>query len=493
MQARGVWFGNQQWPSGSSPGAFARDVYRLENCVTDRDKALALNRWMVRCMNRGPNLTLPSLGGYVHCADPTLLFTSWGHNECTGWGFVATEALQASGLKARRTSISNSGHTIYEVWYKGLDGKEGWHVFDPFLGWYLINDAGEVPSCDELAAHPEWVINPRAGGRSRLGHHPERSSPQAYPFKTGDALDVVQPVQGYELRYDPRPGQTYSNLWRPELAHLASRDPGKTEGAHCDISLYDEEGRPRYPEHLPYWKNYVWPTESSNGINGTQPVRWQGCGAMRWQPLQHGVEQTWSASNAVFENGTVRTTGNRKHCEVWWHIKLPYLISYLSIQSEFATEGGEYIGFAISGDAGRSLRPVYWQQAPPPKLLTVGPTDVPGVRNLQEFWLRMDMSSQHREPKLRCRALQIAVGYQVNMNVLPRLLPGDNELTLQAEQSDGLTLQADWAWTQGQDEKSASVLLKPGDKLARCTINPQATRPEDLQMRGVTLRCLPAT
>ena len=54
--ASGVWFGNTQWPSGSSPGAFARDVYRIENCTTDRDKALALNSWLVRCMNRGATI-----------------------------------------------------------------------------------------------------------------------------------------------------------------------------------------------------------------------------------------------------------------------------------------------------------------------------------------------------------------------------------------------------------------------------------------------------
>ena len=79
------------------------------------------------------------------------------------------------------------------------------------------------------------------------------------------------------------------------------------------------------------------------------------------------------------------------------------------------------------------------------------------------------------------------------MSATRQELPGDNELTLQAEQSDGLTLQADWAWTQGQDEKCESVILKPGEKIARRTINPQASRPEDLHMRGVTLRCLPAT
>lgn len=492
MQARGVWFGNSRWPSGASPGAFARDVFRLEGCVTDRDKALALNRWLVRCMNRGPNLKLPSMGGFVHCADPTLLFTSWGHNECTGWGFVATEALQAAGLKARRAVINNSGHTIFEVWYKGLDGREGWHVFDPFLGWYLLNDAGELPSCDELAANPDWTIHPRPGGRSRQGHHPERSKAQIYPFRTGDNLDVIQPVQGYELRYEPRPGQVYSNLWRPEVPELAARDPGAIEGAHCDIPLYDHEGRPTYPEHLPYWKNYVWPTADTSTNAGGQPVRWQGSGALRWNPLQHGAGEAWSAAHAVFENGTVRTAGCRTHCEVWWHVKVPHLISWLRLQSNFEVEGGELIGLAISADAGRSLHPLHWKAAPPPPLLTVGPGDVPGVRNLQEFWLRLDMSSQHREPKLRCRVLQISVGYQLNMNVLPRLLPGANELSLEAEHNDGLILQTDWAWSQGQDERVESLVLDPGGKVARRIVNPGASRPEDLHMRGVTLRCLPA-
>src|SRR3990170_3359583 len=144
MQAKGVWFGNTAWPSGASPGAFARDVFRLEGCRTDREKALAFAQWLLRCMNRGPNLKLPGLGGYIHSADPLLLFTSWGHNECTGWGWIAAEALQAAGLKARRAVAFNSGHTFYEVWYKGLDGEEGWHAFDPFIGWHFTNEKGEV-------------------------------------------------------------------------------------------------------------------------------------------------------------------------------------------------------------------------------------------------------------------------------------------------------------------------------------------------------------
>src|SRR5688572_4019760 len=120
MNAKGVWFGNEAWPSGASPGAFAKDVFRIEKCRTDKEKALAFNKWFLRCMNRGMLPHVPGMGGLLRTADPLHSFL-WGHHECTGWGWVATEALQAAGLKARRSVVSNSGHTFYEVWYAGED------------------------------------------------------------------------------------------------------------------------------------------------------------------------------------------------------------------------------------------------------------------------------------------------------------------------------------------------------------------------------------
>ena len=494
MNARGVWFGNEAWPSGSSPGAFARDVFRLEDCKTDKQRALAFNKWFLRCMNRGANLLLPGLGGYIHSADPLLLFTSWGHNECTGWGWVAAEALQAAGLKARRAVAFNSGHTFFEVWYAGEDGKEGWHAFDPFIGWHFLNERGEVASCAELAANPDLVLHPR-GGSARLGHHPERSG-YLHRYQVHDLLDVVQPVRNEELHFEPQAGQTFSLLWRPELPELAwggealpSPSHGRG-GAHCDISLYDEEGRPRYPEHLPYWKNYVWDTPDSNGINGTEAVRWHGCGALRWQPLLLGKDAAWSSANAVFEDGTVRPTGAKKHCEVWWHIKLPYLASYLRINPAIDAGGGDMIGLAISPDAGRSLHPIYWKPAAPPKLITVLPGDTPSIRGMREFWLRLDISTQSNASPLRVRGLQVHVGCQVNMNVLPRLVPGKNTLYLQASEMNGVNLRADWAYTHPDGERLETLNLDAHGRAAR-TVDPGVSRPDELIMRGVTLRCLP--
>lgn len=494
--AAGVWFGNTAWPAGSSPGAFARDVFRLEGCKTDREKALAFDQWFLRCFNRGANLKLPGLGGYIHSADPTLLFTSWGHNECTGWGWVATEALQAAGLKARRAVAFKSGHTFHEVWYRGLDGKEGWHAFDTFQGWYFLNDAGEVASCEELAANPDLVAHPRPGGRSRLGHYTERSG-VLHRYQVHDLLDIVQPVQGYELRFEPQVGQTYANLWRPESPDLAigEGDGAGAWGAHCSIGPYDEEGKARYPEHLPYWKHYLWPrppaANPGGNFNGVEAVRWHGSGCLRWQPLLWGQEVTWSAANAIFENGTVRPSGPKKHCEIWWHFKLPYLASYLRLNVAMDSgSGGDLVGFAVSPDAGRCLKPIHWGPPQGRLDLTVSPKEAPSIRGMQEFWLRLDLSTQSAASNLRVRGLQINVGYQLNMHILPRLVPGENELYVQAEQVEGVRLVSEWAYTHPDGEQVESVELSKAGR-ERKAVNPQIRKPDDLIMRGVTLKCLP--
>ncbi len=492
MEATGVWFGNNNWPSGASPGAFARDVFRLENCKTDKEKALAFNKWMLRCFNRGPNLKLPGMGGYLHCPDPTILFTSWGHNECTGWGWVATEALQAAGLKARRAVAFKHGHTFYEVWYKGDNGKEGWHAFDPFIGWFFTNDEGEVASCEELFANPDLVLHPRKGSAQPLGNHPERSG-ILHRYQVNDLIDVIQEVQNEDISFNPKIGQTYSVLWKPELPTLSLPcDDGHPDGAHCDISLYNEEGKVRHPEHFPYWKNYVWPTPNSpKQTNGGQPVRWNGSGCLRWQPLLFGDKVVHKAHNATFENGTVKPKANKAHCEVWWKIQIPYLASYLRLATGVDIGGGDMLGISISPDNGRSLYNIHWGSNHPSKVIDLNPRSAPSINGLREFLIRIDMSSQSATSNLRVRGFQINVGYQVNMNILPRLVPGQNELKLKANSvGSGVKLQAEWAYTHPDGEMIDTVSLdKAGEsKLAKKL---DIKSPSDITMRGVILKCLP--
>jgi len=492
MEASGVWFGNEYWPSGASPGAFARDVFRLENCNSDKEKALVFYKWLLRSLNRGPNLKLPGMGAYIHSPDPTILFTSWAHNECTGWGWVATEALLCAGLKARRVVAFNHGHTFYEVWYKGSNGKEGWHAFDPFNGWYFLNDEGEVASCDELAANPDYVLHPRKGSAQPLGNHPERSM-VLHRYQVSDMLDIIQDIQNEEISFNPRIGQTYTVLWQPEHPPLSAPcNESHPDGAHCDITLYNEEGKIRHPEQFHYWKNYVWPTpKSTKQTNGGFPVRWHGCGCLRWQPLLFGDKVVHKANNAIFENGTLRPIGNKAHCEVWWKIQIPYLATYLRIGTAVDIGGGDMLGISISPDTGRSLHNLYWGSNHPPKVIELNPRSSPSINGLREFLVRIDMSSQLSTSKLCVRGFQINVGYHLNMNVLPRLVPGKNELYLKAKSiSSEVKLQAEWAYTHPEGEKVDAIELeKAGENKIQKNLNIKL--PSDIIMRGVTLKCLP--
>jgi len=212
----------------------------------------------------------------------------------------------------------------------------------------------------------------------------------------------------------------------------------------------------------------------------------------RHPPLLWGQEVTWSATNAVFENGTVRPSGPKKHSDIWWHFKLPYLASYLRLNVAMDTgSGGDLVGFSVSPDAGRSRHAIHWGPPQSRLDLTVSPKEAPSIRRMQEFWLRLDMSTQSAASNLRIRGLQINVGYQTNMHILPRLTPGENELYLQAEKLDGMRLETVWAYTHTDGERLEKVALDRPGRAAR-KVDPGVKKPDDLIMRGVTLRCLPA-
>ncbi len=506
MSAKGVWFGNESWPSGRSAGDFARDVFRLEKCKTDKQRALAFYQWMIRCMNRGPNLYLPGgLGTYERCFNADLLLTGWGSHECTGWGWIAAEALCSAGLKARRVVCHNNGHTIYEVFYRDDDGREAWHAFDPFGGWYVLNGRGEVASCAELAEDPTLFQDPYPGGSMPCGHVWERSG-QGHRHRMDTALQVDQPIRGDRLAWELLPGMAISNLWRPAdpayaLITYDNAPPGERgryaiEGSHCTIPQYDHEGRLLYPQHEPYWRAYRWPastrTESSPGqipitASSRDLVRWHGYGSLRWKPLPFGEAVAARCRNATFENGILSTAGPNRWLEVWYRFVLPHPASHLCIDTDLIGSGT--VGFALSPDGGDTLASLYWG---PPKWMRLlnGKADYlagkASVQGMRQFWLRIDMETRD---VIRMNALRIMVGYHHNMHVQPRLLPGRNKLFLEADQlAAGCRLACRWNYTTPDGEQEQALdLAEPGRTEKTVTV-PKLT-PDQVVMRGVTVEC----
>ncbi len=505
MSAKGAWLGNAAWPSNRSCGQFARDVFRIAGAKTDKQKALAFFEWFTRCMMRGRSLDKPDgCGGYSRCYEPLTLLSSWGFGECTFWGWVATACLVEAGLKARRIVVENQGHTYYEIWYKGDDGVEQWHAFDPFIGWYALNESGEVASVEQLAKNPNLIQYPYPGHPDPMGHHPERSG-MCHRTALRDQLIIDQPMRFRENQWNLQKGMQVTHKFFPEASDRAlftrSAGPGETtddrnpDGTHCDIAEISGFGYRQQPKNIPYWKNYMWPTREGWYLNEGRPVRWNGAGAIHWRPLMYGAEVACDVRNAKFENGRLMPAKQHDFTEVWYHFQLPYLASWLYVDYDVVGAGNDYWCLSISGDDRQS----WWQlplksRAPHWGVIQNGQAEWKrGERNicgLKEFWLRIDMASHNPNPTLAVNALQFGVGFQHNMHVQPRLVPGENNLWLEAaELAAGSKLQAEWIYQIDEQEKRACVGLSKAGR-AEEAVKIDVDCPSKVLMTGIRLSCL---
>lgn len=488
-----AWYGNHRWPSGRNLGEFARDVFRLENCRTDREKALAFYEWIIRCFMRGPNFEVPDgFGSYSRSFHPLMMMMSFGHFECTGWGWVPAEALTAAGLKARRVVGQNDGHTIYEVFYEGLDGKAGWHAFDPFQAWYFLNRSGEVASCAEITADPDLVHDP-VGCSDPLGYHTDLCYlPKRHAW--GDALEIVQRLQDETLAYRLRPGMEFANLFAPAppTQHLYAGEK-YVRGSHCQISKFNHRGEVSFPKHEPYWANYRLNMRDQTHLNSDQPVRTHGHGALRWQPLLHGATAAAWADHAVFVGNTVRPAGVNKHCEVWYELELPYYASHLLVEGFARGGGSDYVGVGVSADGGRTIRPLgerlmgYFRVV---NGLEERRTGKPSIQFLRRFHLRLDLHSHHSTTTPAIEGLRITVGYQHNMFTQPFILPGENRLWLEGQVAAGSRLRARWNYTL-RGKAGHTELALDRDGRSEQAVDLGFDDPSDLTMRGIVLACEP--
>ena len=100
--------------------------------------------------------------------------------------------------------------------------------------------------------------------------------------------------------------------------------------------------------------------------------------------------------------------------------------------------GNDYWGLSISGDNQRPGGSRRCGRRAPPHWGVVQNGQAqwkagqPSICGLNEFWLRIDMGSHNPNPTLAIQNMVITVGFQHNMYAQPRLVPGENDLWLEA-------------------------------------------------------------
>jgi hypothetical protein len=162
-----------------------------------------------------------------------------------------------------------------------------------------------------------------------------------------------------------------------------------------------------------------------------------------------------------------------------------------------AGSGGDYWCLAISADDRRSWfsidlpsgnKPGWGRFIHGPAEWQAGRSSLQGLR---EFWLRIDMVSHDADPRLAVQGFDLTIGFQHNMYVQPRLLPGENPLWVEAaEVDDGCRVEAEWVYQIDRRERREVLGLDQASRAARTVELGEVASPEEVLMTGVKLRCV---
>ena len=118
------------------------------DCVTDRQKVLALLRYIRDIYQQRPSDGSPPLRGGT---EEQLLESR--PRLCEFQSRLLTALWQVAGFPARRVGHFVGGHAVTEVFFEGK-----WAYID-IRGIYVLKPDGKFASTWEIWTHPEWIQN----------------------------------------------------------------------------------------------------------------------------------------------------------------------------------------------------------------------------------------------------------------------------------------------------------------------------------------------
>jgi hypothetical protein len=514
---KNIWVSASQWPNSRTQETFARDAVRLYGAEggTEEQKALAMYYYSLRVMGHGGEYLQGPYGQEKGAWDHWMVFHSYAKAYCETWGWFLIDLWKAynnnwsfdpATAVARKVSLTAKSevppvpgagnHVQTALRYKDNDGISRWHLFDGNLGFFArARNSNHVATPEEIhAEYPTLLTNPNNAphpffvGASAHGNADKDPAfrkflGNTYPF----SYSASQRRAKYTTNFDLRVGESLRRQWYDDGKAVVAK---KFKNIAVNVSV-DSIARYEYPSGTP---------KDTYNYKAVKPYikQWPGMGFGKpfgnaysiYSPQLAGENYTKGASSysgLASQAGAIKLGAAALHIEgnVVYQIRSIYPFADSSMAGSYYLKSKGRIAIDFSLDSGKT-----WMNVMNATAVSPGPVnfnvDIGKARwsaGLPSPYNMPDRDSQFNDasdaPKfaavkftgfqylVRIRILAEAnvadVGlaglnfkntYQLNIGMLPTLLPGTNNIKVEGGLTPGAALIIKYVWMENGVEKT---------------------------------------
>ncbi|MGQ9661105.1 MAG: HEAT repeat domain-containing protein [Kiritimatiellia bacterium] len=223
-----------RWPDGSTLRQFALDAIRLSEARTEKEKAVAVLRWMRR-WTMFTDGTPPVERGQAVLDEMKILHV-YGAHWCDGRALCMENLWRSIGGRAYKLYVPE-GYTMALVHWRDDDGVERWHQIHASRGWYVYDREGKwIATPDQIACDFSLMFRPSRTGIPRSG----------YPPRPWNWIAVGhRPFSRHDVSLDLHIDESYTRLWGNEGVPLCNNVGGQQyeDGEHGPYPITYGNGR----------------------------------------------------------------------------------------------------------------------------------------------------------------------------------------------------------------------------------------------------------
>jgi hypothetical protein len=512
-----VWVSASQWPNARTQEEFAKDAVRLYGAQngSDEQKALAIYYYSLRVMGHGGDFYQGPYGREKAVWDNWMIFHSYSKALCEWWAWFVVDLWKAYKNNwsfdpavgvARKVSVNAPGeipavpgagtHAQSALGYRDADGVFRWHLFDGNLGFFAHPwGKNRIATPEEIhAGYPTLLTNPyRPPDPFFVGatvHGYPETDPSfskflgnTYPFFYSGSRRTTK----YTTRFDLRVGESLRRQWydngKPVVA-ARYKDRAITASVDGYSKYVYSSGVPRDPYNFSAIRPYI---KSYPGLGLAKPF---GNAYSVYTPAltaEKYKEGARSFAGLASRTGDVKLGAAVTGVEgnVVYQVRSIYPFAESFITGSYYLRASGRVGIDFSLDSGTTWIPVMnattvqstavvfnidigkarWNAGLP------SPYNMPdrdsqysdawdtarlaavkflGFQYLVRIRLRADVDRS----KVGLASLTLKNTHQLNIGMLPTLLPGRNTIKVEgSELTPGTILKVAYAWQENGVEK----------------------------------------